>query len=94
MRNVKIVLLIALMIILSMSTYGQEKQEYQNKVELQKIPAELKKEISKYNGYKINKAAYKVEAGKKVYRLEIKKGQMEHVLILDEKGKIIGREEN
>jgi uncharacterized membrane protein YkoI len=93
MRNIKIILFVLLMVILSMSTYGQA-NEYQNKVELQKVPIEVKKEVNQFKGYKVTKAAYKLENNKKVYRLEIEKGKSKHTLLVDETGKIIGREES
>ncbi|MGB5243300.1 MAG: hypothetical protein WBN28_01830 [Lutimonas sp.] len=92
MRNIKIILFVLLVVILSMSTYGQE-AAYQNKVELQKVPTEVTREVNQFKGYKVTKAAYKLENNKKVYRLEIEKGKSKHTLLVDEKGKIIGREE-
>lgn len=94
MRNIKLILLITLALILSLSTYGQEKNEYQNKVLVEKLPAEVKKEMQNFEGYNIKSAAYKIENNAKVYKLQIVNGKIEHFLIVDEKGKIIGREEN
>ena len=51
MRNIKLILLITLALILSLSTYGQEKNEYQNKVLAEKLPVEVKKEIQNFFGY-------------------------------------------
>ena len=94
MRNIKLILLITLALILSLSTYGQEKNEYQNKVQAEKLPVEVKKEIQNFSGYTVKSAAYKLENNTRVYKVQIVSGKMEHFLIIDEKGKIIGREEN
>jgi len=94
MRNIKLILLLTLALILSLSTFGQEKNEYQNKVLVEKLPVEVKKEMQNFAGYTIKSAAYRTENNAKVYKLQIVSGKMEHFLIIDEKGKIIGREEN
>lgn len=94
MRNIKLILLLTLALILSLSTYGQEKNDYQNKVLVEKLPVEVKKEMQNFAGYNIKSAAYRIEDNVKVYKLQIVNGKMEHFLIVDEKGKIIGREEN
>lgn len=94
MRNIKIVLFLMLMIILSFSTYGQENNQVATKIVFKKLPAKVKKQVNSLKGYEITKTTYIVENNKKVYIVHIKNGKSEHDLKLDENGNILGREED
>ena len=94
MKNIKIALFLALIIILSFSTYGQESNQVATKVVFKKLPSKVKKQVNSLKGYEIIETTYIIENSKKVYIVHIKNGKSEHDLKLDENGNILGREED
>ncbi|MCF6297371.1 MAG: hypothetical protein L3J08_05215 [Flavobacteriaceae bacterium] len=94
MKNIKIILFLALIIILSFSTYGQADNQIATKIAFKKLPNKVRKQVKSLEGYEITKTTYTIENNKKVYIVHIKNGKSEHDLKLDENGNILGREED
>ena len=95
MKKVKIILYVALVVILSFSTYGQEsKEEVANKVTFEKLPAKVKKQVNSLKGYKITDSYYVIEDNEKVFKVVIDNGRTSFDLKMDKNGNILGREED
>lgn len=94
MKKFKIVLLIMLITILSFSTYGQENNVTVNKIEFNKMPEKVKKQVKSLKGFKIISSTYIVENKKKIYTVKVDNGKTKHDLKMDENGNLIGREED
>ncbi len=63
------------------------------KTSLKETPTEVKAALKNYSGYKISsKATYTKTNKGKVYKVEVKKGHFSNILLIDEKGKVIGIE--
>lgn len=94
MKKVKIVLYVVLVVILSFSTYGQETKEVVNKVEFEKLPVKVKKQVNSLKGYKITDSYYVMENNEKVFKVVIDNGKTSFDLKMDKNGNILGREED
>ena len=94
MKKVKIILYVVLVVILSFSTYGQETKEVVNKVEFEKLPVKVKKQVNSLKGYKITDSYYVMENNEKVFKVVIDNGKTSFDLKMDKNGNILGREED
>lgn len=94
MKKVKIILYVVLVVILSFSTYGQENKEVVNKVEFEKLPVKVKKQVNSLKGYKITDSYYVMENNEKVFKVVIDNGKTSFDLKMDKNGNILGREED
>jgi len=94
MKKGKIILYLILLIILSFSTYGQESKQAVNKIEFEKLPSKVKKQVSSLKGFKISSASYVIENNVKVYKVVLVDGDSTFDLKMDKNGNIIGREED
>jgi hypothetical protein len=94
MRKGKIILYLLLIVILSFSTYGQEPKQAVNKIEFQKLPSKVKKQINSLKGFKITSSYSVIENDEKVYKVVLDDGETTFDLMIDKKGNIIGKEED
>lgn len=94
MKKIKIILVLMLLVILSFSTYGQTNHKTATKIEFEKLPVKVKKQVKSLKGYKITSTSYIIENNKKVYTVQIDNGKSKHDLKLDENGNLLGREED
>ena len=67
-------------------------QEKVYKISKSEVPTKVKETLSKYSNYTISKEATftKKSNSPKLYTFKIKKGAIEHYLLIDENGKIRG----
>ena len=94
MKKGKIILYLILLVILSFSTYGQESKQAVNKIEFEKLPSKVKKQVSSLKGFKILSASYVIENNVKVYKVVLVDGDSTFDVKMDKNGNIIGREED
>ena len=94
MKKGKIILYLILLVILSFSTYGQESKQAVNKIEFEKLPSKVKKQVSSLKGFKILSASYVIENNVKVYKVVLVDGDSTFDVKMDKNGNIVGREED
>ncbi len=94
MKKGKIILYLILLVILSFSTYGQESKQVVNKIEFEKLPTKVKKQVNSLKGFKITSTSYVIENNEKVYKVVLADGESTFDVKMDKNGNIIGREED
>ncbi len=63
------------------------------KTSLKETPKEVKAALKNYSGYKISsKATYTKTSKGKIYKVKVQKGHYSNILMIDEKGKVVGIE--
>ena len=94
MKKGKIILYLLLIVILSFSTYGQEAKQAVSKIEFQKLPSKVKKQVNSLKGFKITSSSYIIEDNEKVFTIVLDDGESTFDLKMDKKGNILGKEED
>ena len=95
MKIYKLLMIVICMAFLGTATsYAQNEQIIQEKVyktTTSEVPVAVKEALNNYSGYEISKEASftKISTGT-VYTFKLQKGPWTHLLLIDDKGKILG----
>ncbi|MDH5413382.1 MAG: hypothetical protein OEW87_04535 [Flavobacteriaceae bacterium] len=95
MKFYKLLMIVICMAFLSTTTgYAQNEQAAQEKVyktTTSEVPVAVKEALQNYSGYEIAKeASFTKKSTGTVYTFKLQKGPWTHLLLIDEKGKVIG----
>jgi len=103
MKNIRLIMLLVCFGYIGLqNSNAQSSNEQENKVykvQMLDVPDEVKETLKSYSGYKISKdVSYKLGSSKskadKIYRFTIERKSFPYVLLVNEKGKVMGIESN
>jgi len=95
MKFYKLLVIVICMAFLGTATsYAQKEQTIQEivyKTTTSEVPVAVKEALQNYSGYEISKeASFTKKSTGTVYTFKLQKGPWTHLLLIDEKGKILG----